>query len=140
MIDQHARDIAAEALREFMEGSISNEDYERRYPRSKDDPALGEIWAQVWFFYSDLKTHKLISKHALTDEGRAFIERCVLFLKSDAEFEWPRQKIRLWYGILWLVGLGRTVRRWREEEMNSIGDKDVWPFLKKAQYEQMAHQ
>ena len=43
MIDRHARDMAADALREFMEGSISNEEYERRYPKSKDDPALGEV-------------------------------------------------------------------------------------------------
>ncbi|HZQ22697.1 MAG TPA: hypothetical protein VFA89_07840 [Terriglobales bacterium] len=139
MIDRHARDIAADALRDFMEGSISNDEYERRYPRSKDDPALWEIWVQVWFFYSDVRTHKLTGKHALNEERRAFMERCILFLKSDVEFEWPRQKFRPWYGILRLLGFGRTLKRREEEEM-SIGDKEVWPFLKKTQYQQMCHQ
>ena len=139
MIDRHARDIAADVLRNFMEGSVSNEEYERRYPKSKRDPALWEIYVQVWFFYSDLKTHTLTGKHALNEEHRAFVERCILFLKSDAEFEWPRQKFRPWHGILRLLGFGRSLKRREDEEM-SIGDKDVWPFLKKAQYQQMCHQ
>ena len=139
MIDRHAREIAAEALQKFMDGSISNEEYERRYPKSKDDPALWEIHVQVWFFYSDLKTHTLTGKHAPNAERRAFLERCILFLKSDAEFQWPRQKFRPWYGILRLLGFGRTLKRREEEEM-SIGDKEVWPFLKKAQYQQVCHQ
>jgi len=139
MVNRHARDIAAEALREFMEGSISNEEYQRRYPKSKDDPALWEIYVQVWFFYSDLKTHTLTGKHALNDERRAFLERCILFLKSDVEFQWPRQKFRPWHGILRLLGLGRTIKRREQEEM-SIGDKEVWPFLRKAEYEGMSHQ
>jgi hypothetical protein len=122
-----------------MEGSISNKEYEQKYPRSKDDPALREIWIQVWFFYSDVKTHNLTEKHSLNDECHAFIERCILFLKSNAEFEWPRQKFRPWHGILRLLGFGGAIKRREEEQMN-IGDKDVWPFLKRAQYEQMGHQ
>lgn len=137
MIDRHVRDIAAVAVRDFMEGSISNEEYERRYPRSKDDPALWEIYIQVWLFYSDIKKHKLTGKHELNEERRAFVERCILFLKSNAEFKWPRQKFRPWYGILRLLGLGRTLKRREEQEMN-IGDKEVWPFLKKAEYEATA--
>lgn len=139
MVDRHARDIAADALRDFVKGSISNEEYERRYPKSKDDPALWEIYVQVWFFYSDLKTHTLTGKHALNDERRAFLERCILFLKSDVEFQWPRQKLRPWHGILRLLGLERILKRREEEEM-SIGDKEVWPFLRKAEYEGMSHQ
>jgi len=136
MIDRHARDIAAHALRDFMEGSISNEEYERRYPKSKDDPALWEVYMQVWFFYSDLKTHTLTGKYALNEQRRAFLERSILFLKSDFEFQWPRQKFRPWYGILGVLGLGRTLKRREEEEM-SIGDIEVWPFLKKADYEEI---
>jgi hypothetical protein len=138
MIDRHARDTGADALRDFVEGSISNEEYERRYPKSKDDPALWEIYVQVWFFYSDVKAHTLTGKHALDQERRAFLERCILFLKSDIEFQWPRQKFRPWYGILRLLGFGRILKRREEEEM-SIGDKEVWPFLKQAQYQETRH-
>jgi len=139
MVDRHTRDIAAQALGEFMDGSISNREYERRYPKSKDDPALRGIYANIWFCYSDTSEHTLTGKHALTDEGRAIIERCLLFLKSDLEFQWPATKLRLWYPLLRLIGLGRVVNRRVEKEM-SVGDVDVWPFLKKAHYDQMSHQ
>ena len=139
MVDRHARDIAAEALRNFMEGSISNREYERRFPKSKGDPALWGIYSQIWFCYSDTLEHTLTGKHALTNEGRAYIGRCLLFLKSDLEFQWPPTKLRLWYPLLRLIGLGRIVNRKVEKEM-SIGDVDVWPFLKKAEYEEVSHQ
>lgn len=135
MVDRHARDIAAEALREFMEGSISNDEYERRFPRNKDDPALWAVHEQIWLCYSDLKEHTLTDKHALTDAGRAGFERCILFLRSDLEFQWPPPMIRLSYGVLRLLGFGWLLKRREEEEM-SIGDKEVWPFLNKAEYEQ----
>jgi hypothetical protein len=139
MIDRHARDIAAEALLEFMEGSISNDEYERRLPRNKDDPALWAVHEQIWLSYSDLKEHTLTGKHALTEEGGAVFERCILFLRSDLEFQWPPPKIRLGYAILRLLGFGWLLKRREAEEM-SIGDMEVWPFLKKAEYEEAARQ
>ncbi|MGB2899571.1 MAG: hypothetical protein WBB89_09920 [Candidatus Acidiferrum sp.] len=139
MVDRYARDLAAQTLREFIDGSISNREYERRCPKSKDDPALWSIYANIWFCYSDTSEHTLTGKHALTDEGRAIVGRCLLFLKSDLEFQWPATKLRLWYPLLRLIGLGRIVNRRVEKEM-SVGDVDVWPFLKKAHYDQMSHQ
>jgi hypothetical protein len=139
MVDRHARDIAAQALREFMEGSISNWEYERRFPRNKDDPALWGIYSHIWYFYSDTSEHTLTGKHALTDEGRGFIERSLLFLKGDLEFQWPAAKLVVWYPLLRFVGLGWIVNRRLVKEM-SVGDVDVWPFLKKGHYEKMSHQ
>jgi len=138
MVNRHARYIAAEALREFMEGSISNREYERRFPKTKDDPALWAIYSNIWFCYSDLSEHTLTGKHALNDEHRAILERCLLFLSSDVEFQWPPPKFRLWYGILRLLAVRRTLKQREEEEM-SIGDVDVWPFLRKAEYEEVSH-
>ena len=134
MVDRAARDSAASALRDFVNGSISNKEYERRYPRSKSDPAILEIYVQAWFFCSDVREHTLTGKHVLTDENRTFFERCILFLRSDSEFQWPPTKISLWYPLLRLIGLGRVVNRKIEEAM-SVGDKEVWPFLKKADYD-----
>jgi hypothetical protein len=134
MIDRHARDIAADALRDFMEGSISNKGYERRYPRSKNDPALWATYSRVWFFYSDVSEHGLTGKHALTEEGRAFLERCLLFLRSNIGFQWPPMKIHVWYPLLRLLGLGWIANR-RVEKLMSVGDKEVWPFLRKAEYQ-----
>jgi hypothetical protein len=134
MVDRHVRDIAANVLRQFMEGSISNEEYEQKYPRTKSDPALREIFLQIWFFYSDIEIHKLTGKYALNDECRALAERCILFLKSDVEFEWPPQKFGFRYGILRLLGFGRILKQ-RDQRETSIGDHDVWPFFRHADYE-----
>jgi len=134
MIDRHARDIAADAVRDFIRGFISNREYERRFPATKGDPALWAIHTALWSGYSDVSEHTMTGKHALNDEGRALAERCILFLRSDLEFQWPPPKFRLRYGILRLLGLGRMVKRWEEEDM-SMGDVEVWPFLKEAEYE-----
>lgn len=134
MVDRHARDIAAGVLRDFVTGSTTNDEYERRYPTSRNDPALWEIYVQVWFSYSDLKTHTLTGKYALSDTRRAFVERCILFMESDFDFRWPCQRFRPWYGVLRLLGFRATLRRREEEEM-SVGDIEVWPFLRKAEYE-----
>ena len=139
MIDRDARDVAALVLREFADGLTSTAQYEHRYPESRIDPAIWEIFAQVWFFYSDVKTHTLTGRHALNDARRAFVERCIVFLKSDVEFQWPRQRFRPWSGLLRLLGFGRVLRRCEEFE-SDVGDKDAWPFLDRAQFEAWSHQ
>lgn len=140
MVDRHARDIAAEAIRDFMEGSISNKEYERRFPStisSGDDPALQAVFSHVWLCYDDLSEHTLTGDHELTGERRAFLERSLLFLRSDLEFRWPPPTFGLRYGILRLLGFGRMLKRREEEEM-SVGDVEVYPFLTKAEYEETA--
>jgi hypothetical protein len=136
MVDRRARDIAADAVRDFMGGSISNREYERRFPTAKGDPALWAIHTALWFGYSDTSEHTMTGKHASNDEGRALVERCVLFLRTDLEFQWPvPSSLCLWYSFLRLVGLGWIATRWGKQDM-SIGDVDVWPFLKKADCEE----
>lgn len=133
VVDRHARELAVGSIQAFMEGSISNREYERRYPKSKSDPALREIYKQIWFLYSDLKEHTLPGEQGLKDETRSFLERCILFLKSDFDFRWPRERIRPWRALLRLAGFGRLASRREAREM-AIGDVEVWPFLNKAQH------
>ncbi len=135
MIDRQARDTAANVLQAFMDGTISNYKYEDGFPRSKGDPALHAIHVELWFYYSDIRQHKLIGKNALSPEARALYERSVLFLKSDLEFQWPPSQLKLRYGLLRLLGLGRSMKR-REERKAGVGEKQYWPFLKKDDYEE----
>jgi len=124
---------------DFSQGSISNRDYERRFPKSKNDPALLAIYSNTWFSYSDTSEHTLSGKHALKEEQRATVERCILFLRSNLEFQWPVPKFRLRYALLRLLGFGRALEGQEKQEM-SIGDVDVWPFFRRAEYEQMSSQ
>jgi hypothetical protein len=129
MVDRDARDKAAIALRKFADGDISNEQYEKQYPKSDSDLGLAEIFLQIWFLYSDLKEHKLTDKYTLGAEQSAFVERCVLFLTSDLEFEWPPQRLHLWRTFIRFLELDKT-------ETTASGDEAVWPFLDDYQYEQ----
>ncbi len=135
MVDRNARDVAAGVLRQFIDGLITNEEYERRFARNKQDPALWAVHAQLWFCYSDLSEHTLTGKHALNGEQFALFERCVLFLNSDLEFQWPLPKFGLRYGIVRLLGFGWLLKR-RDQKDMGLGDTEVWPFLKRTDYEE----
>lgn len=135
MVDRQARDTAAALLRQFIDGLITNDEHERKFPRNKQDTALWAIYVQSWFSYSDLSEHTLTGKYALNDEGLALFERCLLFLKTDLEFQWPVPKIGLRYVLIRLLGFGWLLKRRDQQEM-SIGDVEVWPFLRKTDYEE----
>src|SRR5437667_4707124 len=95
MVDRIQRDAASRVLRSFMDGAITNGEFEAQFPRSEEDSALPAIKANVWMLYSDLHRHKLTGKHEPNAETRALLERCVLFLETNLEFEWPAPKIGL---------------------------------------------
>lgn len=130
MIDQMARKIAACLLNEFRLGTISNEEYERRYPESESDSSVFEIYRQIWFLYSDIREHKLTGKYKLNIEQSEFVERCILFLRNDVEFEWPSPRFNPWQSLLRFLGFREKI----DEAAN--GEENVWPFNEKAQYEQ----
>jgi hypothetical protein len=88
----------------------------------------------LWLGYSDVREPALSGTYPLTLENRAVYERCLLFLKSDLEFQWPPSDFKLRYGLLRVLGFGRALKRREDPEM-SIGEKEFWPFLKKVDYE-----
>jgi hypothetical protein len=95
MVDRIQRDATSRVLRSFIDGAITNDEFEAQFPRSDEDSALPAIKANVWMLYSDLHRHKLTGKHEPNAETRALLERCVLFLETNLEFEWPVPKIGL---------------------------------------------
>ena len=61
----------------------------------------------------DRHTHKLTGRHELNPEQKALFERCVAFLDSDLEYEWPAiQWASFSQAILRLIGL-RRIANWR---------------------------
>ncbi len=88
----------------------------------------------IWGFYSDLSTHKLEGKHALRPDGKAVFMRCILFLKSNLEYEWPKSVVSLSNFVLHVVTLGKYTRQ-KRKEFELHGDLDVWPFLRRSDYE-----
>lgn len=142
MVDRIQRDIAGHILRSFINGAITNDEFEAQFPRSEEDSALPAIKANVWMLYSDLHRHKLTGKHEPDPETRVLLERCVFFLDTDLAFEWPVPQVSL-------SNIGKNLRsrvgRWlgMEEGLKTVakqaglggGDEDVWPFFRRADYE-----
>jgi len=133
MVDRHARDLAAEALQQLLDGLVTNDEYESKYPEAETDPAVKAIFVAVWFHYSDMREHKLTGKYEPGENARNAMQRCVLFLRGDLEFKWPVPHLSLLNGVIRLLGLGILVEK-RTQRALAGGDQNVWPFFKQVDY------
>jgi len=71
-------------------GRITNEEFEDRRPTSKDVALFEVYFYGLWPLYDDFAEHKLLGRWALTQEGRAWVARIVLFLRSGFPYRYPR--------------------------------------------------
>ena len=136
MIDRPRRDLARRVLQRFVEGAITNDEFEAQFPSGTEDSALPAIKANVWMLYSDLHRHKLTRKHAPNAEQRALLHRCGLFLGTNLEFQLPVPTIRLAniFAKLWpeaKASRGTT----SENQLTQDHDGEVWPFSNKQEYD-----
>ena len=130
-----------------------------------DDAALFPIWETAWVCYDDFRTECLRGGWALNKEARRDFARAILFLQSDTPFEWPdfrySGKDRLTgaavgfvdfllvpldffsFGVLqlqekwWRFLTPFRNLRWEKQQafMRSVGEPDVWPFLRRADFD-----
>jgi hypothetical protein len=139
MINRINRNIAGQVLRRFMSGEITNDEFDAQCPRN-GDAAIQAIWTAVWMVYSDLYCHKLTGSHTPDAEIQAALERSLIFLGTDLEFEWPLPVISVGNVLakLWrrLEGsLGGSPPPEAKSPRAITGDDDVWPFFRRADYE-----
>lgn len=165
MVDRVRRNKLAFYLRQLSVGLISNDEFEdailtevsygwlpEQYYRAKeskfDDAVMKPMLVTCWGLYSDLKEHKLKGSSALSKESLKIIARCILFLRSDNEYRWPEIEwrhpvVRLSFSdlLLIVVTLGAHYLKHKLKceqqyrETISVGDYNVWPFLKVADYD-----
>ncbi|MFN0254121.1 hypothetical protein [Pedobacter ureilyticus] len=171
MVDKERRQKLALHLRHLAVGLISNDEFEdnitddvtngwlpEQYYRAKeakfDDKIIQPMLELCWGLYDDTRNHKLIGADRLSEEALKVISRCILFLKSDQEYEWPYfdqnnplLKFSLGEIIITILSFGqyyRDVRKEKEkafEEFKKLGDFDIWPFLNQDDYQfQLKHQ
>ncbi|HEY0863810.1 MAG TPA: hypothetical protein VGD97_06865 [Lacunisphaera sp.] len=132
MIDRAARDSLAEHLRQLASGTISNFAFEERPKNTSGDPSIHAIgYGLAWPNYDDFKEHRLDGGFKLTDGQKKDFARAVMFLKTDLEFRWPKQSfsrsLRNYFGRVFSYGA------WMPEPDG--GDRAVWPFWTKDEYE-----
>jgi hypothetical protein len=130
-IDRASRNQAAELIRHFSAGLVTNDEFEDRYPAKSNDIAIREISHAVWHYYSDIRKYKLVGDDRLTPQSRDEFARMILFLKSDLPYEWPHQGLQvslflLPVNLLTLGCIGWLRRKW----FASHGDIAVWPFIR----------
>lgn len=132
-IDQVARTKLAELARQLAVGHITNDEFEDAVSSGAEE-ALNEIlYLGLWPLYSDLSEHKLVADHKLTSEGRAWVARIVLFLRSGLPYRWPR--VPGVVSLLSVFTLGWLARSWRRKHAFG-GEEAAWPFFTNTEYEQ----
>jgi hypothetical protein len=167
MIDKERRRKLSFHLRHLSVGLITNDAFEEammdevsdgwlpeQYYRSKkvkeesEDLIIKPMLELCWGLYDDTRQHKLIESTKLTDDALKIIARCILFLLSDKEYEWPYfdinnplLKFSLKELILSVLTLGHHYRNKKEEhiisyyEWQKSGDFEVWPFYRNSDYQ-----
>lgn len=140
MVNREKRLEASGLIRKLATGELTNDDFEDSFPREGDDPALAEIYQRLWFFWSDRFTHRLTGPHQLSEDNFRLCERCVLFLGTDLEYEWPRAMAEaplslVFYRLLRMKRHQERIERKALNELERLGDLDVWPFIRRSDYE-----
>lgn len=135
-IDDGARKYLAALARRLAAGAITNEQFESECPDSKESAVHDIYFYGLWPLYDDFVEHKLIGKWALTREGRTWVARIVLFLRSGLPYRYPRVTglALIPMALLSLVTLGWFGRFWRHRQWRG-GEQSVWPFYSRSEYE-----
>ncbi len=109
MIDRKARDELADLLLRYVRGEASEEDVEEFIiPLETDDTALAEVATRNIGLARDTTGSPDLSNPRVQRKIR-MIERYVLFLRTDMEYQWGRTRFPLWTLALTPVVLGVLV-------------------------------
>jgi hypothetical protein len=139
VIDRAARNKLAEGMRHLGAGILSNTEFEKRVITKSVDPAIQAVFVGgPWFLYHDLSTYKLRGPYRLRGLARKELARCVMFLKTDLEYEWPVQQRGVLSSLLWsLVNLATfgMFANVQQRRFMRAGDFSVWPFIRRSDYE-----
>jgi hypothetical protein len=135
MVNREKRDLARRLIEKLLACEITNDEFSEHYPSpEKNDQAVGAIYDALWGFWDDRHTHKLEGKYSLDPKARALFARCIAFLDSELEYEFPAiQRTRLSLGILRMLGLKKVADKKADEwtqKMNRFGKLEVWPFIR----------
>jgi hypothetical protein len=135
MVDKDARRRAAELLRHFVAGQITNDEFENRFPSQCNDAAVNELRSEAWYLYDDLRQYRLVGKDRLSPERRHDVGRWVLFLRTGLEYEWPVRSVA--NTLLLTVGsfctFGVTGKLWKSR-FSRYGEIEIWPFIRRSEY------
>lgn len=142
MVNREKREVARRLLDEFLKREITGEELADSYPRDKADAAIGAIYERVWGYWDDGDTGRRVPQGQQQGEARAVFERCMAFLDSNLEYEWPPVRwFKVSMALLRACGFRSMAERKARESLNQIrshGNLEVWPFIRKEDYERFS--
>lgn len=132
MIDRPARQHLAESMRQMLAGTIDNLEFDYRELEESEDAGVQEIWYGVWLCYDDFTSHTL----RMTDGQILDCKRCIIFLHSDLEYEWPESEPDLVKRAVRMIG--EILKKAGDVSKDSGQDLDysVWPFARRSDFEE----
>ncbi|GEM_PF-708470 len=141
MIDRVAREKAIQLLVKIFTEGITNYCLEDNWPDGSPDYSLKAISEQLWFYY-DESPEKILVRNVFGPDIIALIERCIAFLTSDLEYEWPKYSFETENRALIerILGLGKRRAAAQWAHFKSAGDIDAWPFLRIEDYRRTLNQ
>lgn len=137
----------SDILDDISDGWLPEQYYRSTYAKT-DDPVILPILEVCWGLYDDTRNHKLKGPDQLSAESLKVIARCILFLHTELEYEWPAFDTKspifsfsLVDFLVCLLTLGQNFRKRRKaqliayEAFKKTSDFDYWPFFRKSDYD-----
>lgn len=92
MVDRQARDELAIALARLVDGEMTNDEFDDVYFgkwNQSSDAAVAEIAGFGWTLYDDTRSrpYRLQGADAVPAKVHPFVQRALLFLQSNREYE-----------------------------------------------------
>ena len=140
MVDPIARKRARDLLKKIALGKMTSYECENGFldlNPGTNDPAIFAFYRTVFEMGGDIDK-PLAHLFARGSEMRKRVCRWIFFLKTDLEYEWPKEQlapgIKDFYKPNWfdkLFGLHSRIVR-SNEEFCSHGDYRIWPFFREV--------
>lgn len=134
MVDKNARRELTLLARRFLAGRITNQEFDDNGDEltfDSEDEAIFTIFYEIWPFYDDFKTQSVGKEITFSKQQRREIARWILFLQNDLEFEWRDEPLRRKLQRF----LAARCRWISTPEPFHQGEKEVWPFFRRTDYE-----
>ena len=132
------REKAASLIARWLEGKVSNWDFEDEWPTPSDDRAVVDIGHALWRLYSDFPQRPL-KVLDLSGEEMAVLKRCLEFLQSRESYEpVPYEEAIPWKPNLLTRLFGVTERPWETMRLKiDPGRQKCWPFANESQWREV---
>jgi hypothetical protein len=133
------REKAAALIARWLEGNVTNWDFEDEWPEQSDDRAVVDIGRALWRLYSDFPQRPLNASNLSANE-LAVLRKCLAFMQSGESYEpVPYEEAVPWKPNLLTRLFGVKERPWETMRLKIDAERQKWwPFADEAQWRDVA--